>query len=311
MKVQIVCYEDIHQWILGKIGLRLTDELRNLSVKAKIGYSPDARADINHYIICFNYNGEKNTLVTFMITHVETAEKVADLKERLVPADMGICMSAQTQNQLIARGIKASKLCYINPAHDGLISPRPLVVGITGRIYEDGRKNENILVELCQKIEPDQFSFTIMGSGWENIVKIIRSLGFAVQYYNHFDYHRYLKIIPSLDYYLYWSYDEGSMGFIDALSAGVETIVTPQGYHLDVKGGISYPIQNISDMVDIFKSIADKRRERINSVSQWTWPNYAQKHIDIWTYLLNGRDPAYLAKHKSNFPDGLSSLKSP
>ena len=64
--------------------------------------------------------------------------------------------------------------------------------------------------------------------------------------------------------YLYWiiyfffGMDEGSMGFLDALAAGVQTIVTPQGFHLDAKGGITYSGETVSDFVEIFNEIGEK-----------------------------------------------------
>jgi len=56
---------------------------------------------------------------------------------------------------------------------------------------------------------------------------------FEVEYHENFDYEVYKELIPTLDYYLYVGKDEGQMGFIDALAAGIPTIVTPQGFHLD------------------------------------------------------------------------------
>ena len=60
--------------------------------------------------------------------------------------------------------------------------------------------------------------------------------------------------------YLFWGFDEGSMGFLDALSAGVETIVTPQGYHLDIPNGITYPCRIISDFEHVLIDIQNKRK---------------------------------------------------
>ena len=97
----------------------------------------------------------------------------------------------------------------------------------------------------------------------------------------------YIKIVPSLDYYLYMGQDEGQMGFIDAVNAGVETIVTPQGYHLDAEGAITYGFNNFKELVAIFQQIAKKRRKYIDSVSTWTWNNYAKNHYAIWQKLCS------------------------
>ena len=86
-------------------------------------------------------------------------------------------------------------------------------------------------MDIGGQLDPDYFHFKIMGAGWDKIVKQMRCMGFEIDYYADFDYDVYVRMIQTLDYYLFWGFDEGSMGYLDALAAGVETIVTPQGYH--------------------------------------------------------------------------------
>ncbi len=73
--------------------------------------------------------------------------------------------------------------------------------------------------------------------------------------------------MPTLDYYVYFGHDEGSMGFVDAIAAGVETIVTPQGYHLDVEDGITHPIDTLDDLALTLRRIVEDRRRRVARVS--------------------------------------------
>jgi hypothetical protein len=96
--------------------------------------------------------------------------------------------------------------------------------------------------------------------------------------------------MPSLDYYLYFGLDEGSMGFLDALAAGVPTIVTPQGFHLDVPDGITHPFETLADLVSILTKIAQDHRQRSHLVASWTWENYARQHLRTWTELLERRE---------------------
>ena len=46
--------------------------------------------------------------------------------------------------------------------------------------------------------------------------------------------------------------DEGQMGVLDAHAAGVKTIVTSQGYHLDLKNSVTYPFEKFDSLLDIF-----------------------------------------------------------
>jgi hypothetical protein len=102
MKVHIVCYEDVHGWILGKFALKLQEHLRPLGVAASISKQPDPLADINHHIIYYDYDGRKTTTDTVMVTHIDTDWKRERLRQQLVNAAMGICMSAETVDNLTA-----------------------------------------------------------------------------------------------------------------------------------------------------------------------------------------------------------------
>jgi hypothetical protein len=136
----------------------------------------------------------------------------------------------------------------------------------------------------------------------------MRRLGLAVDYYPEFDYPTYVRLVPLFDYFLYLGHDEGSMGFLDALAAGVKTIVTRQGFHLDVPGGISHGFSGFEELSAIFKGIAAERRQRVASVAPWTWERYARQHLAIWDHLLQGRKrrPANEAGHDGD--DGPSSI---
>lgn len=228
------------------------------------------------------------------------------IKHQLKNVKMGICMSKETMNTLTAYGVPREKLCYINPAQDGVIKPKKYVLGIMHRTYEDHRKNEKALIDICKDLDTDYFVFKIMGAGWNNIVDTLITMGFEVEYYNEFNYEIYTKLIPSLDYYLFWGFDEGSMGYLDALRAGIETIVTPQGFHLDVKDGITYPCRTIVDFKEILLMLQEKRQKIVQSVDSLTWKNYVNKHLEVWNYLLGNEDGIYKNQHM--YEDGIFSV---
>ena len=286
MKVHIVCYEDVHAWILGKFALKLQEHLCPLGVAASISKQPDPQADINHHIIYYDYDGRKTTTDTVMVTHIDTDWKRERLGQQLVNAAMGICMSAETVDHLTAAGLPREKLCFVNPGHDSEMRARRTIIGITSKVQPSGCKREGILLDLAQRISPDEFQFRIMGAGWDEHVKKLRLAGFTVDHWNAFDRAEYLKLMPTLDYYLYLGMDEGSMGYMDALAAGVPTIVTTQGYHLDAPGGITHGWSQPDELLRIFEGISRDKRLRQQAVANWTWPEYAKRHLALWTYLL-------------------------
>jgi len=304
VKIRIVTSKEAHSGILGKFALKLQEHIAILGHKVDIGYEPDDQADINHYILYLIYDLANHTSIdSLLITHVDRPSKLKLLKTQLKgDTRLGICMSRETMNLLLENGIPKNKLCYINPAHDSKITPKKINIGITSAVYADGRKRENYILKISSKIDPSDFKFTIMGAGWENIITDLKNKNFIVDYYSEFNYENYNKIIPTFDYYLYLGQDEGSMGFIDALYAGVKTIVTPQGYHLDVENGITHSFNNYKELIQILKRIAENKNKLQSSVEEWTWANYGMKHLEVWEYLLTNKNP------RSTFKDGINSL---
>jgi hypothetical protein len=279
-----------------------------MGIESDISDKPDSNADINHHIIYINFNGKASSIDTLMVTHVDDIEKKNLLKSQLKNGVTGICMSRETMFKLTDLNLPREKLCYINPAHDGVIIPKPKIIGITCRVQYDGRKRETFLNKLAEDISPESFSFKIMGDGWDNQVECLRKNGFTVEYTNRFIYEEYVKLIPSLDYYLYMGHDEGQMGFVDALAAGIETIVTPQGYHLDAENGITYPFNTYQELKNILIGIAQKRDSLVKSVATWNWYDYTKKHLEIWEYLIAKKNNTDYPKPIRNYKDGILSI---
>ncbi|RKI88655.1 glycosyltransferase family 1 protein [Parablautia intestinalis] len=303
-KVRLVCSDN--GWILCKFAEKMKEELLKSGIQAEIGKGVDITADINHHIAFHLYEPLLDCNDTLMITHVDTINKVNLIKHQLQVAKMGICMSRDMMSQLVQMGVPREKICYINPAQDGVIKPRKYVLGITHRVYDDHRKRSGALLDICNGINPDYFEFKIMGAGWEQIVEEVCKKGFLVTYYPEFDYDTYVQLIPSLDYYLYWGFDEGSMGYLDALAAGIGTIVTPQGYHLDTRNGLTYPCNTIADFIDVLSKLEMERYKTVSAVTNWTWENYTKKHIEVWKYIIGQEEGIYDNQHK--YEDGINSV---
>jgi hypothetical protein len=303
MKIRIICYEDPKEWVLGKFAVNLFKELKLYGHDVSLSGNPDPDADINHHIIYLGVKKIYPSLNTVMITHIDTKEKINLLKYQIKNGIIGICMSSQMLTKLLDAGLPSDRLSYILPAHDGYLKPRRIVIGITTRLYHDGRKRESVLLWLSKRIDPNEYSFFIMGSGWQEIVIKLRDKGFLVNYHSEFDKEIYNLSIPILDFYLYLGTDEGSLGYIDALSAGISTIATPQGFHLDAKDGLCYSFKTKEELLLIFHQIIEKKRKLTKAVIDWTWPNYAKKHVDLWEYLISGKKGKEMP-----YKDGVSSL---
>jgi hypothetical protein len=284
MRVNIVNYESIG-WILTKFVMKLKDELEKLGIEVNVAKRPDSRYDINHHIIYLDFDS-RSTIDTLMVTHVDMIFKMRLLREKSSQFDMAICMSRDTASKLVNFGVPREQVCYVNPAHDCIVPPRKISIGLLTNLYPDGRKNENVLFQLLHNIDLEYIKFVIMGTGWEDVVKELKAKGCEVLLHNNFDYDQYSKIFSELDYYLYLGMDDGSMAYLDALYAGLPTIVTAQGYHLDSGTEITHPMDSPKNLSKILEKLIDERKSRRKAISGWTWENYALDHISIWNYLL-------------------------
>ncbi len=311
LRIRIIHNDD--GWVLGKFARKLQEELIKLGQQADIAREEDDTADVNHYIYygdLMNFYGNRKTVRTTMITHVDCMRLNDQIRFQAQHGAVGICMSSDTRNKLTAWGISGNRICYVNPAQDGEIKPGKIVLGITNRCYHylDFRKRDDLILKVCEQLNPEYFKLKIMGAGWDEIVGRIRELNFEVEYYNDFDREIYKKLMPSLDYWIYYGFDEGAMGYLDALAAGVKTIVTPQGYHLDTKGGLTFPCRTIDDFIYTLKKIQEEKKAIVDAVKDWTWENYAKKHLEIWRYLTRTITMEELYRHQSEYEDGIFSL---
>ncbi len=301
-------------WILNKFAEKLFENLTSLGHKVTMSNIEEPKADVNHYII-YDVLREvcdaPDVVRTTMITHVDNSRKRDLINLQATHGVTGICMSEDTWMKLQRWGVPADKLCYVNPAHDGIIKPRKIVLGITNRNYSgttDFRKRDDLILEVMKTLDTNLYKLKIMGAGWNTIVSSLREIGVEVEYYDDFDRDVYINLMPSLDYWLYYGFDEGAMGFLDALAAGVKTIATPQGYHLDVAYGLTYPCTTIDDFVRVLSEIGEERKKTTDAVKTWTWENYTKKHLEIWHFLTKTRELRKLFSHQSEYKDGLYSL---
>lgn len=306
-KLKINIVNEDETWIFQKFAIKMKESLEKYNIQVIISKDTRNNVDINHHIECGQYKTYPND--TLMITHIQDRKRLMFLKKQLHVAGMGICMSKSTMCQLITYGIPHNKLCYINPAQDGIINPHKYVIGITNRCYDnsDVRKRSDAILDILEEVDTLYFAFVIMGSGWNEIVEKMRTMGFDVKYYPYFEYDIYIKLMQHIDYYMFMGFDEGAMGYLDAMAAGAGTIVTPQGFHLDTGFPIDYPCNTIQDFKNAFLDLQNKRKRRINAIEKWTWDNYALKHLNIWEYLLKRKSLTELYKEQLNYQDGIFS----
>jgi hypothetical protein len=278
MKIHLINYEQaFNDGILSKFARKMYDELeKKKGITVTMGNVPNPQADVNHHINYAPYRHSK-TINTLMVTHIDTPSKIANLRQGMKTADMGICMSDDTKNSLIKKGFDKNKLTTVLPAHDGK-ARRFQIVSILTNVYPDGCKRAEMFTELVKTLDHNKWAFRIMGKDWKDILVPLVANGLQVDYFAEFNEDNYQRILESSDYNLYFGEDEGSMGVLDAKNAGLKIIAPNTGFNIDV--GVDYPFHTQEELNEIFKKLS------INPVEGWTWKKYVKEHLKIWKKLV-------------------------
>ncbi len=327
-RLRLIIGPENQDWILGKFARKLQEFLPEHGFSCEIGTEPDPDAAVNYWLLFSEawgahfrapgfYSGgyrigSSESRHCVLVTHIDDSlkEKVTrELFDRGL--DLAICLSRQTAEWLATKGLDRERLCFVVPGVDDSAGPRRVVIGITSRVYADGRKRESLLVDLAHRVRLDDFHFEIYGSGWERIVPVLETAGATVRYEGDSgdasrDYPVLAERVKHFDYYLYTGLDEGSMGTLDAWAAGVKTIVTPQGFHLDIPGGITHPFESAKELEAIVRRIARERQGLVARARERSWDRYAAEHAEIWRSRIEGNaTPARYATRDGVPPDGI------
>lgn len=308
MRIRVVLASQNAGWVIGKMADRLCSSLQAAGCHADVAGEADPTADVNHWMSFAFADGCKQTLNTMFVTHADDPFKIGLIRERVSgPIQMALCMSPHAVQELVEFGVPADKLWHVLPALDAPIAPRRIRIGITTRVYDDGRKREAFLVRLAKEMQLTAFQFDIFGAGWESVIEVLRTAGAVVNYDPgsedwQGDYRRIRETIPHFDYYLYLGMDEGSLGTLDAVSAGVKTIVTAQGFHLSLPGGITHPFVDYVELRQIFAQLDASATAARDALNMWTWDAYAREHLGIWDAMLRHRGSHMPADELNKLP---------
>lgn len=275
-------------WVIEKMALQLEVELAKLGCDVDIADSPSDTATVNHFM-SYNFVEASTSQSTAMITHLDDLLKLKHVVRLLKNGtlDMAICMSPGMADSLIMSGAPVNGVGWVLPATDALLQPRRIRIGLSGRIYADGRKNEDWLINVAAQTSLEAFTFVICGSGWEETATALRAAGAMVELvpetsdFIH-DYERVIEHLRDLDWWMYLGLDEGSLGSLDAALAGIPLIVTPQGFHLNLPNGIKHAVLSAQQLRSVLLNLSLPYETARTARNYWTWARYAADHLAIW-----------------------------
>ena len=287
MKIALILSPENKGWILEKFARRMMVNLVDLGHQVQLTEDVVPGVDITHFL-SYNFVDSAPGYRTAFVTHIDDSFKISHLKKLLKNEliDKFICMSQSTVEHLVKNGLPRDSLSYVLPAVDACPPPRLIKIGLSGRIYKDGRKNEDWLSDAASRMSLENFEFHIFGSGWDDIAnELVSSKASVYTYgesldYTH-DHHVILEKLKILDYWMYLGFDEGSMGSLDAALAGVSLIATPQGFHLDLDFNRNLWVNSAQELFESMIALSNEKPST-SDLEYWTWLRYSQDHLAIW-----------------------------
>jgi hypothetical protein len=286
MRVNVLSYEPAGGWILYDYAVKLAEALKPHVDHVAVGFGQAPGFDVTFHV---NYFGLRNiqvpSLHTTMVTHIDTQEKFNLVRSQAAAGVLGFCMSEETARRLNTLGGFTKFFNFAPPAM--LAAERKtLTMMISGRLYDDGRKNEAWAIDFFRRFRPEDLVVRVMGAGWEHKLAELQRQGYSVEHSPDFNRTLYVDWLKTADHLVITGNDEGALSTLDAMLYGVVPIVTAQGYHLEQEGEII-----LYATYEQLMATADKLQRGLDEVngqrSRMTdWDGFARKHAEHWRAQL-------------------------
>ena len=129
--------------------------------------------------------------------------------------------------------------------------------------------------------------FIFVGSGWKGISLELRSLGVQTTRFDddeksYPEYSEFPEIYRSLDLFLSPSFDEGSMGSLDAYILGIEMLISRHGFHLELNLNEENYIDSYDDLKLKITDRLDVFRLRRAQAQEWSWGRTSLALLNHW-----------------------------
>jgi len=310
--VEIILDPGNSGWILEKISQNISLELRKKGYVVSIKHVPDFDTNITFWMQYTDKTLKENISLkprntrSALVTHVDESQKLMRV-DSLHRAGVHLIFMSDDHSKSISKKIKcANTFPSIRIGSDLANEELVYKVGIVSKCYPDGRKNEDWLVAFSKKALFENVELTIIGTGWGATVKKLRKTGVKVNLYDGVEnaYPSYTEIIEiqnTFDLFVYFGFDEGSLGALDAYLLNTDLLVTKQGFHLD------FQIEEDSFCTDVFdaqRKFAAKKEAFLKLRSdrnEWSWESTANALLHYWEDCIDLREPGSYGKLRKNF----------
>lgn len=265
----------------GWIMHRKAEEIQKHMGSAHVVINQDwDEADI-HYFINFHHMREKpaHGLVVANFTHFDPDSPSAKFQRAAKEVDHCVSVSEATTADLKRFGADDAKITTIVVGADAAFEPK-LTLGVVGRVYEGGRKGEDLVQALLD--DPEVSAVTRIVAAREGWGAPVWSFDQPADFYRAID----CLLVPS-------RVEGGPVPFMEALACGVLAIAPPIGV-IPQFPHVGYPVGDLQALRATILRVAQERLAERRKIAAHMrgldWAGWSVEHEKLFRALIWRRD---------------------
>lgn len=257
-------YDD---WILDCLANQLED-LEYVTRSDQVNH----RSDLNYFVNYVQFE-EVETKTAAWFTHIDNEN--AELRDAWwnTAHRVDVCIfHSRMYLDLTREEIRDKQMFVVSPGVDtSLFRPRPLRIGVIGRAYGDGRKGEDLLLQVMNRMP--EIDWRVTGGGWGVDSTNLRPEDMP-NFYQECDY----VLVPS-------RFEGGPMSVLEALACGVEVIAPPVGWVTEFPH-IPFPVGDVDALCNVLTRLQTTRNAFHELAKQRSWDNFVERHDQLFRAFL-------------------------
>lgn len=287
-------------WIIERLMRDIAGELAARGIQTRIGrgnqYGGEDVIFNSRYLVALSESRAR--VNSLFITHVDDRVKEQELRMSIARFNSFVCMSPHDAEFVAALkgdsiGITGIEL----PARE--LTVRPLRIAYFSARYEDGRKNEQWILDYFRNRSAEEraaFVFCFLGWGWEPFCEKLGELemNYEVYRYSRFapgEYQLYKEALISSDLLVYLGFDGGAMSVYDALNAGIDVLASDTSYHRGLGEAVTL-FANQAEFAARLDRLIGRHNDRLQALKGRSIHAYVDRLLAHWSSVINGRGTA-------------------
>ena len=287
IKPKVLMMTEEEGWILYRKCKEIQSKSKILNCKIN---DPSFDADIVYFMHYARYDDKlaRNKISVANFTHIvpgTNTEKI--FRDVAHKVDHCISISQETTKILRSMGVESEKISTVVVGASNNYNPK-LVLGLVGRPYGDGRKGEDLVLNILHDPElNEKIHLVSINKDW-NVTTIDTTLDF---FYHYIDY----LLVPS-------RVEGGPVPFMEALRCGKLSIAPSIGV-IPSFPYEPYDVGSYDSMKETILSMYTRKllqkSEVLESINSFDWEGWVYKHESIFLELLSVKSKIVLEERES------------